>query len=161
MEANLTNITPHQTRSDLYAEALALVNGMKEELASCHTEIGQLKADLHRSEDRCEMLDEERRRHRAESLVFRTKLIELATVQSNIGLMTTTANSIMSTVHELTTEAETPTIEVLDAMERDILPPNKFPDPEPTSVEVVPEGARAIPRQHEVELHSNKPRATM
>ena len=117
------------SRDEHIASALVTVTNMKDELAAARDTIATLRADLGRETDRCVMLDEERRRHRAESLVFRSKLIELATVQSNIGLLTTSSNDIMRTVHELTTGAETPTPAILNEMERAILPPNELQPP--------------------------------
>lgn len=102
------------------AEALASVHAMHEELNSAHQTIGQLKADLRREEDRCKMFEEERNRYRAEALVFRTKLIELATAMSNIGLMTVAAQDVVKTVHDLTLHAETPTNAILEKMEEEV-----------------------------------------
>ncbi|WP_130582866.1 hypothetical protein [Bradyrhizobium sp. Leo170] len=99
-----------------YAAALANIGSMVNDLTDARAIIGQLRADLHREQDRLELLLEERNRFRSEALVFRTKLIELATAMANIGLLTTQAQSIVLTVHELD-NAATPSTESLDKLE--------------------------------------------
>ena len=102
------------------AAALASVQAMHDELNACHEEIGQLKADLNRAEDRVVLLCEERNKYRAEALVFRSRLIELATAMTNIGLLTVTAQNIMTTVNELTTNTATPSDTLMKALEAEL-----------------------------------------
>jgi hypothetical protein len=83
------------------AAALADVQQMHDDLISAHDEIGQLKADLARETDRCAMLVEDRNRHRRDGMIYRDKLVELATAMTNIGLLTAPAHEIMRTVREL------------------------------------------------------------
>jgi uncharacterized coiled-coil DUF342 family protein len=99
------------------AAALADIQQMHDDLMLSHDTIGQLKADLNRCHDRIDLLIEDRNRHRAEALLFRSKLIELATQMSSIGLMCIKAQELMTTVEELTTKTETPTAKVLDDLE--------------------------------------------
>lgn len=89
-------------QNERHAQALADIRAMHDELNTCHETIGQLRADLHRAEDRVVLLNEERDRYRDEAHLFRSKLIELATQQTNIGLLTIKAQEIMSAVKELT-----------------------------------------------------------
>jgi len=83
------------------AAALEEIRKMHEDLKTAHTEIGQLKADLHREQDRVTLLSDERNRWRKESHIFRNKLIELATAMANIHLLTAQAATIMTTTREL------------------------------------------------------------
>lgn len=86
---------------DRHAEAIAEVSSMRDTILALRDEVGQLKADLNRAEDRVTLVLEERNKYRFEALTFRSKLIELATIQSNIGLLTTEANTVMMHVREL------------------------------------------------------------
>ena len=139
----------NDSRANELASALATVNSMRDELHSCHDTIAQLKADLNAANSRIELLDESRRRYRAESLLFRAKLVELATIQSNIGLIVRRADEITSAVSELMEKAETPTDGVLDAMERELREPTRVPanryeadsQSQPYPVAPLPEGA--------------------
>ena len=108
-----TNITPLPTAAiprakvpDRHAAALADIRQMHDELTAAHETIGQLKADLHRAEDRITLLNEERNKYRDEAHLFRDKLIELATQQANIGLLTIKAQEIVKVVNELTSKGE-------------------------------------------------------
>jgi len=89
------------------AAALADIQQMHDDLNEAHETIGQLRADLNRETDRCVMLAEERNRFRHDALVYRDKLVELATSMANIGLMTVSAQEIMRVAHELT-DKDTP-----------------------------------------------------
>jgi chromosome segregation ATPase len=109
---------------DRHAAALADIREMHAELAAAHQEIGQLKADLHREQDRVALLTDERTRYRTEALIFRSRLIELATAMTNIGLLTVTAQEIVKVVHELN-EAETPSTEALAKLEEEFAKGNK------------------------------------
>lgn len=86
---------------DRHAAALADVRAMHDELTSARATITDLNNDIHRLQDRVTLLVDERDRFRAESVVFRTKLIELATSMTNIGLLTVKAQEIVHTVEEL------------------------------------------------------------
>ena len=96
-------LTAPAPNGERHAQALADIRAMHDELGECHEKIGQLRADLNRAEDRIVLLNEERDRYRSESHLFRSKLVELATQQANIGLLTVKANEIMLIVKELTT----------------------------------------------------------
>jgi hypothetical protein len=102
---------------DHHATALANVTKMVSDLSEAQAVILQLRADLHREQDRVEMLIEDRDRHRDESNLFRTKLVELATHQANIGLLTVSAQTIVMTVNELLNapKTDTPALEALEA----------------------------------------------
>jgi uncharacterized coiled-coil DUF342 family protein len=106
--------TAHERR---LAEAIAEVKATHEELRLAYDEIDQLRADLNKGNDRVILLDEERDRFRAEALVFRTKLIELATAMSNISLLCGKANDVVAAVYDLT-NAPTISKEQLEALEQ-------------------------------------------
>src|SRR5260221_14245697 len=89
------------------ASALAEVTKMQQDLILAHDEINSLKRDLDRVENRVELLTEERTRYRQEAILYRTKLVELATSMANIGLLTMQAQEIMQTVKEIVA-GETP-----------------------------------------------------
>ena len=89
------------------ASALAEVTKMQQDLILAHDEINSLKRDLDRVEDRVVLLTEERARYRQEAILYRTKLVELATSMANIGLLTMQAQEIMQTVKEIAA-GETP-----------------------------------------------------
>lgn len=90
--------------ADRRAQALAEVNKMQTDLTACQAEISTLRRELDRAQDRLDMVVEERDRYRHESKVYRDKLVELSAAMSNIGLMTISAQEIMMTVRELTSE---------------------------------------------------------
>jgi hypothetical protein len=99
---NITALAPRAPIDiDRRAAALADVHQMHDELTDAQAVVLQLRADLHREEDRCAMIVEERDRYRTESARFRKLLIELATQLSNIGLMTTKAQEIVRLVDDL------------------------------------------------------------
>lgn len=102
----------------LRAEALARIQQTDHDLSAARETIDQLKADLAKCHNRCDILAEERNKYRAEALVFRKKLVELATSMTNIGLLTVSSQELMKTVDELTTRAVTPTDEQLAELER-------------------------------------------
>lgn len=91
---------PDTMRNGRLAAAVAEVNGMRDEVERCHGEIAQLKADLHREEDRCSMLLDERNRLRKEVRIYHDAVIKLATAQANIGLLTTEAQTMLITITE-------------------------------------------------------------
>ena len=99
---NITPLPAVQPPMERRAAALADIQQMHEDLNEAHEHIGQLKADLNRETDRCTLLVEERNRYRHDALVYRDKLVELATSMSNIGLMTVAAQEIMRVAQELT-----------------------------------------------------------
>lgn len=136
-------------KPDKQAEALAVVTTMRDELHDAHMMIDQLKVDLHICRENSNRIDEERRRYRAEALVFRSKLIQLATTLANVHLTTQAAADILKTVEDLTTHAETPTTEVLHNMERTLIPTNEFTDDDKELENLVaslPQGPRVDPR---------------
>ncbi|KRR21314.1 hypothetical protein CQ14_06605 [Bradyrhizobium lablabi] len=98
--AHLSEI-PSNGSLDRHAAILADIQKMRDELVSTHDTNDQLRADLHREEDRVALLVQERDRWRTEALIFRSRLIELATAMANIGLLTRSAQEIVLTVNEL------------------------------------------------------------
>jgi hypothetical protein len=103
---------------DTHATALAHITKVVTDLDEAHATIGQLRADLHHEQDRCELLAEERNRYRGEAMIFRNKLIELATKMADIGLLTVSAQEIMHTVSELN-NAAVPSSEALAKLEEE------------------------------------------
>lgn len=98
---------------DRRIEAIAEVKQMHDDILALRDENGQLKADLHREQDRVTLVLEERNRYRHESVQFRKLLIELATQMTNISLLTVKAQEVVRAVHELDgTETPTPLPEV-------------------------------------------------
>jgi uncharacterized coiled-coil DUF342 family protein len=89
------------------AQALAEVNKMQTDLSACQAEIAVLRREADRAEDRIEMLIEERNTYRSTAVLYRDKLVELATAQANIGLLTRKGEEIAMTVRELA-ERQTP-----------------------------------------------------
>lgn len=100
---------------DRRAGALAEIQRMHEAMTAAAEEIGQLRADLHREQDRVVMMVEERDRYRHEAVHFRKLLIELATQLSNIGLMTRKADEVMTTVDEID-QKPTPSTEEVEKL---------------------------------------------
>jgi len=113
----MNNLTPLPSDMDRRAAALADVRQMSEDLHNAHAEIEQLKADLNQERDRCVMLVEDRNRHRHDALIYRAKLIELATSMANIGLLTVTAQELVRVAQELTSNG-TPTTSAIDKLEQ-------------------------------------------
>jgi chromosome segregation ATPase len=111
-----TSIIPHDrphshpkgppSMTEQRAAALAHIQQMSNDLQSAHDEIGQLKADLNRADDRMVLLNDERARLRHEVKVYRNALIELATSMSNISLLTGKAVEIMQSANELLYRSE-------------------------------------------------------
>jgi hypothetical protein len=73
---------------------------MHENLLTAMEEIVQLKADLHREQDRCIMMVEERDKYRADADLLRTQLMKVCTTVANIGLLTKEAEAVVLTVTE-------------------------------------------------------------
>ncbi|MGY3615710.1 hypothetical protein [Bradyrhizobium sp. USDA 10063] len=86
---------------DRHAKVVVNIQRMRDDLVATHEANDQLRVELQREQDKVEMLIEERNRWRAEALIFRSRLIELATAMSNIGLLTRCAEEIVCTVNEL------------------------------------------------------------
>jgi uncharacterized coiled-coil DUF342 family protein len=82
------------------AEALAQVRQMHDDLTDAQAIIGQLKADLHREQDRCVMMVEERDKYRADADLLRNQLLKVCTTVANIGLLTKEAEAVVLTVNE-------------------------------------------------------------
>jgi hypothetical protein len=99
---------------DHYATALAHTQQMHSDLQAAHEVIAQLKADLHREQDRCVMLLEERNKYRADAELLRNKLLSICTTVANIGLMTKEAEAVVMTVNERAA-VEHPAIDKLEA----------------------------------------------
>ena len=97
----------NQATIDRRAQALAEVAQMEKDLHEAHNEVATLRRDLDRTNDRVDLLTEERTRYRTEATLYRSKLIELATSMANIGLLTIQAQEIMHTVKDIAAQ-ETP-----------------------------------------------------
>lgn len=102
----LPQMTP-PNELDPRVTALAQIQQMHHDLMAAHEEIGQLKADLNREQDRVTMVSEERARYRAEANAYRALLVELAANQTSIGLIAQRSETVMRKLTEIL-EAETP-----------------------------------------------------
>lgn len=118
----------HHDRDPELASAIATISGMRRDLADSRELIGQLKADLRAEQNKSALCDEERRLYRSEAQLLRSKLVELATLQSNIGLLTRAADEITKIVHE-TLEASTAPVKarLLDDLERELHTMERLP----------------------------------
>jgi small ligand-binding sensory domain FIST len=94
------NLVP-SAPADRHAAALSDIRDMHDQLTDALATIGQLRADLHREQDRCTMIIEERNRYRASDEKKTILLTELATQMSNISLLCVKAQEVVATVHEL------------------------------------------------------------
>jgi len=108
------------TNVDRLAEAVGDVQAMHQELVAALSEVGELRTALNRETDRVLILTEAHDRWRAEALIFRTKLIELATQMASIGLLTITAQEVIKTVNELNNAGDTPNEKALDTFEEQL-----------------------------------------
>lgn len=106
------------------AVALCTVQDMKDQLDTCHATIGQLKADLRAEQNKSALLDEERKTWRSDATLLRSKLIELATIQSNIGLLTRASDEILKASHVIDENTTAP--DVLNRLAGEILPAPTF-----------------------------------
>ena len=88
------------TPFDRQAAALANIQQTWDELTAARDEIAQLKADLNREQDRIVLLVEERDFYRKEYLRVEGKLVEMATVISNIGLLSIAAQDLIQNIKE-------------------------------------------------------------
>ena len=98
------------------AAALAEVNHMNDALIAAKATIEQLKADLHREEDRVVMMVEERYRYRHESIRFRKLLIVLSTKMVNASLLMDTAKDVLTEIEEID-DAPTPPAAAIEKLE--------------------------------------------
>jgi len=98
------------------AAALAEVNHMNESLLAARDLIDQLKADLHREQDRVTMVLEELTRWRDDALKHRARNTEYETILSNIFLMTTQAQENLRAGNDLP-PSNTPVTEALKALD--------------------------------------------
>ena len=100
------------------AAALAEVNHMNDSLAAAMDHIAQLKADLHREEDRVVMMVEERDRYRNESNRFRKLLLVLSTKMVNASLLMDLAKDVLVEIEEID-DAPTPSAAAIDKLEKE------------------------------------------
>jgi len=98
------------------AAALAEVNYMNDSLIAAKDTIEQLKADLHREEDRVVMMVEERDRYRNESIRFRKLLIVLSTKMVNASLLMDTAKDVLTEIEEID-DGPTPSAAAIEKLE--------------------------------------------
>lgn len=96
------------------AQALAEITKMQEELIASNQRIAELERQLsdqqtmmqreiNRQQARAEVAEEERAKYRAESHIYRGKMIELATSMSNVGKLVREAEKIAATANALRT----------------------------------------------------------
>jgi len=111
-----TNGNPIHPRVAIRAQALEEINAMQRDLMLLHDEKAATERELQTAQDRVSLLIEERDRYRRDALVYRDKLVELATSMANINLMTIKATEIMQTVRELTKETPPQTEASLEAV---------------------------------------------
>ena len=101
-----------------HANAIAYVTKAVTDLADAQAIIGQLRADLHRCEDRVEMLNEERNFYRDQANAFRALLVKLSTHQATIGLETVAAQAVVMSIDAAINKADPPA--ALVALEQEI-----------------------------------------
>jgi hypothetical protein len=115
MTLNLVTLpTPELDRR---AAALADVQQMHDDLTEAQAVILQLRADLHREQDRVIMMVEERDRYRHESIRFRRLAEKLAVKMTNAALILDEAKETVQAIDEIA-EAPTPASAAIDALER-------------------------------------------
>ena len=78
----------------------------------------QLRADLHREEDRVQMLREDRDFYRDQANGFRALLVKLSTHQATIGLETVAAQAVVMSIDEAI-NAKAPVTPALAALEQE------------------------------------------
>ena len=101
---------------DHYATALAHTQQMHHDLRTANDQIAQLKADLHREQDRVTMVLEELTRWRDDALKHRARNTEYETILFNIFLMTTQAQENLRAGNDLP-PSSTPVTEALKALD--------------------------------------------
>jgi len=101
---------------DRQAAAVSEVKQMHDDLTDAQAVILQLKADLHREEDRIVMLVEQCDRHRHAELKLRKLLNELTTQMSNISLLAKKAEDFVREVDDMD-EQPTPPTAAIDLLE--------------------------------------------
>jgi hypothetical protein len=101
-----------------HANAIAYVTKAVTDLADAQAIIGQLRADLHREEDRVELLREDRDFYRDQANGFRAMLVKLATHQATIGLETIAAQAVVMSIDEAIT-AKPPATPALEKLEQE------------------------------------------
>jgi hypothetical protein len=114
---NITAVTVDPTEDD-HAAAMAYVAKTVTDLQEAKGIIGQLRADLHRCEDRVEMLNEERNFYRDQANAFRALLVKLSTHQATIGLETVAAQAVVMSIDAAINKADPPAS--LVALEQEI-----------------------------------------
>lgn len=109
---------------DTHATALAHITKVVSDLDEAHAIIAQLKADLHREQDRCIMLVDEMTRWRDDALKRRALNTEYETTLSNISLMTERAQENLRSNNELAPSTAVPS-EALAALEAEFAKGNE------------------------------------
>lgn len=82
------------------AAALAEVHGMQLDLDACNNRITELNRECERLHDEVTLLIADRNAFRDEARLCHSKLVEICTVQTNIGLMCAAAQDVMKGVRE-------------------------------------------------------------
>jgi len=100
-----------------FADALVQVNKMHNDLNDANAAIQQLRADLHREQDRVAMMVEERDRYRHESVRFRKLLIQQSTKMVNAALILEAAKDTLMEVEEIDA-GDTPTSSAIDKLDK-------------------------------------------
>jgi len=101
---NIVATIPETSPLDGHAAALANITKMVDDLTEAQAVILQLRADLHREQDRLVMVVEERNKYRADAELLRNKLLSICTTVANIGLMTKEAEAVVMAVNEASAE---------------------------------------------------------
>jgi predicted RNase H-like nuclease (RuvC/YqgF family) len=99
-----------------YATAFTQIQQMHNELNALRDQNAQLRADLHREQDRVTMVLEELTRWRDDALKHRARNTEYETILSNIFLMTTQAQENLRAGNDLP-PSNTPVTEALKALD--------------------------------------------
>ena len=117
---NITAVTVDPTEDD-HAAAMAYVAKTVTDLPGSqgHHRTVQLRADLHRCEDRVEMLNEERNFYRDQANAFRALLVKLSTHQATIGLEAIAAQAVVMSIDAAINKAD-PHAASLVALEQEI-----------------------------------------
>lgn len=121
MNTELRHLIPdtYKTTTDHnhFADALVQVNKMHNDLNDANAAIQQLRADLHREQDRVAMMVEERDRYRHESVRFRKLLIQQSTKMVNAALILEAAKDTLMEVEEIDA-GDTPTSSAIDKLDK-------------------------------------------
>jgi hypothetical protein len=106
------------TDLERHAAVLSELRQIHTDYAKALADNGQLRADLHREQDRVVMMVEERDRYRHESIRFRKLAMQLAVKMVNAMLVMDAAKDVLQEVDEIDAGA-TPPSDAIDILERE------------------------------------------